>query len=328
MKILVIGGAGYIGSNMVHLLVNSGFEVVVLDDLSCGHRDAVHNATLIVGSTEDNDLLDSIFSQHQISAVMHFASSIQVGESVIRPDLYYVNNLSNTIILLNAMMRANVKHLIFSSTAAVYGDPHYTPIDEGHPKLPLNPYGRTKWMAEQVLQDFDRAFGLRYTSLRYFNAAGANISASLGERHEPETHLIPLVLQAASGRRNSISVFGSDYETRDGTCVRDYIHVQDLCRAHLLALKRLCTGAPSAQYNLGNGEGFTVQEVINSAKSVTGRNIEVQYLPRREGDPATLVADSKLAKMELGWTPQRSDLNTIIQDAWAWELSHPWGRSS
>ncbi|EKT4504253.1 MULTISPECIES: UDP-glucose 4-epimerase GalE [Pseudomonas] len=328
MKILVIGGAGYIGSNMVHLLVNSGFEVVVLDDLSCGHRDAVHNATLIVGSTDDGSLLDSIFSQHQISAVMHFASSIQVGESVLRPDLYYVNNLSNTIILLNAMMRANVKHLIFSSTAAVYGDPHYTPIDEGHPKLPLNPYGRTKWMAEQVLQDFDRAFGLRYTSLRYFNAAGANISASLGERHEPETHLIPLVLQAASGRRNSISVFGSDYETRDGTCVRDYIHIQDLCRAHLLALKRLSTGAPSAQYNLGNGEGFTVQEVINSAKRVTARHIEVQYLPRREGDPATLVADSKLAKMELGWTPQYSDLNTIIQDAWAWELSYPWGRSS
>ena len=323
-----MGGAGYIGSNMVHLLVNSGFEVVVLDDLSCGHRDAVHNATLIVGSTEDGSLLDSIFSQHQISAVMHFASSIQVGESVLRPDLYYVNNLSNTIILLNAMMRANVKHLIFSSTAAVYGDPNYTPIDEGHPKLPLNPYGRTKWMAEQVLQDFDRAFGLRYTSLRYFNAAGANISASLGERHEPETHLIPLVLQAASGRRNSISVFGSDYETRDGTCVRDYIHVQDLCRAHLLALKRLSTGAPSAQYNLGNGEGFTVQEVIDSAKRVTARHIEVQYLPRREGDPATLVADSKLAKMELGWTPQYSDLNTIIQDAWAWELSYPWGRYS
>lgn len=328
MKILVIGGAGYIGSNMVHLLVNSGFDVVVLDDLSSGHRDAVENATLIVGSTDDSKLLDSIFSQHQISAVMHFASSIQVGESVVRPDLYYINNLSNTIILLNAMIRANVKQLIFSSTAAVYGNPLYTPIDEGHHKLPLNPYGRTKWMAEQVLQDYDRAFGLRYTSLRYFNAAGANISASLGERHEPETHLIPLVLQAASGRRNSISVFGSDYETRDGTCVRDYIHVLDLCRAHLLALRRLRAGAPSAQFNLGNGEGFTVQEVISNAKSVTKRNIEVQYLPRREGDPATLVADSTLARKELGWMPHYSDLNTIIQDAWAWELSYPWGISA
>ncbi|WP_085987460.1 UDP-glucose 4-epimerase GalE [Pseudomonas alabamensis] len=324
MKILVVGGAGYIGSHMVHLLNTSGYEAVVLDDFSAGHRDAVKNALVIEGSIKDRGLLDNLFTQHNFEAVMHFASSIQVGESVRQPDLYYENNFSNTLILLNAMIKAGIKKFIFSSTAAVYGDPLYTPIDESHQKVPVNPYGRTKWMVEQALSDYDSAYGLKSLTLRYFNAAGGMPQQGLGERHEPETHLIPLVLQAASGRRQSISVFGSDYPTQDGTCVRDYIHVEDLCSAHLLALKKILSGADSDQYNLGNGEGFSVQEVINCAKSVTARDIKIEYSPRRPGDPAVLVADSTKAKCALGWAPQRAELSEIIKDAWEWEIKHNW----
>lgn len=324
MKILVVGGAGYIGSHMVHLLNATGYESIVLDDFSAGHRDAVKNAIVVEGSIKDRALLDSLFAQYDFEAVMHFASSIQVGESVRQPDLYYENNFSNTLILLNAMIKAGIKRFIFSSTAAVYGDPIYTPIDEDHQKAPVNPYGRTKWMVEQALSDYDDAYGLKSLTLRYFNAAGGIPHEGLGERHEPETHLIPLVLQAASGRRQSISVFGSDYPTQDGTCVRDYIHVEDLCDAHLLALEKILSGADSEQYNLGNGEGFSVKEVIDCAKLVTARDIKIDYSPRRSGDPAILVADSTKAKNALGWKPQRTEISQIIKDAWEWEIKHSW----
>ena len=253
---------------------------------------------------------------------MHFASFIQVGESVREPAKYYANNVTNTLNLLDAMLAQGVTKFIFSSSAAVYGEPISVPIDEQHPKQPLNPYGRTKWIIEQVLQDYDRAYGLRSISLRYFNAAGADPDGKLGERHEPETHLIPLVLQAASGRRKNIQVFGRDYDTPDGTCIRDYVHVTDLCAAHLLALNRLLDGETSAAYNLGNGNGFSVQQVIDAAHRVTGRDIPVEYAPRREGDPARLVADSTAARRALGWNPQLAELDTLIRHAWQWECKN------
>jgi UDP-glucose 4-epimerase len=251
--------------------------------------------------------------------VFHFASFIQVGESVKEPAKYYANNVVNTLKLLDAMVAHGVGRFVFSSTAAVYGEPAYTPIDEAHPKQPINPYGKTKWMVEQILEDYDRAYGLRSIALRYFNAAGADPEGQLGERHDPETHLIPLVLQAASGRRPHISVFGRDYDTPDGTCIRDYIHVADLADAHWLALDKLMQGAASAAYNLGNGNGFSVQQVIDTAASVTGRAIPVVDAPRREGDPARLVADSTAARQALNWQPTRFDLESIIEDAWKWE---------
>lgn len=319
MEILVVGGAGYIGSHMVKLLRCSGFSVVVLDDLSGGFEDAVQDAKLLVGSIVDKNLLNTIFAHHCFAAVMHFASFIQVSESVRDPFKYYTNNFAATLTLLEAMRAAKVSRFIFSSTAAVYGNPMYVPIDEAHPKVPINPYGRSKWMVEQLLEDYDQAYGLKSICLRYFNAAGADPEGELGERHNPETHLIPLVLQAASGRRAAISVFGTDYDTPDGTCIRDYIHVSDLCNAHLLALKRLLRGNESARFNLGNGQGFSVKEVIDIARRVTGREIAVRYEPRRAGDPPRLVADAREARNVLGWQPQHTDLETIIADAWAWE---------
>jgi UDP-glucose 4-epimerase len=258
---------------------------------------------------------------------MHFASYIQVGESMLQPGTYYQNNVSNTVALLQAMVRHKVPRFIFSSTAAIFGDPEYVPIDERHPKAPINPYGRSKLMVEQVLDDFERAFGLRACCFRYFNAAGADPDGELGECHEPETHLIPLVLQAASGRRPSITVYGRDYDTPDGTCIRDYIHVQDLCDAHLLALEALLDGAGSARYNLGNGAGYSIDEVIAAARRVTGAPIVVGDGPRRAGDPARLVADATLARQELGWKPHYPDLDTIIAHAWTWERNyHSWRR--
>ena len=325
MNILVVGGAGYIGSHMVKQLVRSGASVVVLDDLSSGHQDAVHSdARLVVGSAADAGLLAKLFTAARFDAVMHFASFIQVGESVREPAKYYDNNVASTLILLDAMRTAGVLRFIFSSTAAVYGDPEHVPIDELHPKRPINPYGRSKWMVEQVLEDYDHAYGLKSVCLRYFNAAGADPEGKLGERHEPETHLIPLVLQAASGRRDAISVFGTDYDTPDGTCIRDYIHVVDLCEAHALALERLLDGGQSGRFNLGNGLGFSVKEVIDTASRVTGKNIPVRYEARRAGDPPRLVADARKARAELGWLPKRSDLETIVADAWAWEQRYPW----
>lgn len=320
MKILVVGGAGYIGSHMVKYLVRAGHAPVVLDDLSAGYREAVvPSANLVQGNIGDAALLDALFARERFDAVMHFASWIQVGESVREPAKYYRNNVANTLTLLDAMVAHRVPHFIFSSTAAIFGEPEYTPIDEAHPTRPINPYGRSKLMVEHILADYDAAYGLKSTCLRYFNAAGADPDGELGERHDPETHLIPLVLQAASGRRESIAVFGNDYDTRDGTCVRDYIHVWDLAEAHLLALERMQSTGKSAAYNLGNGEGYTIQEVIDTARGVTGRDIRVVSAERRAGDPAVLVADATRAHQELGWEPRYAELATIVSHAWAWE---------
>lgn len=318
-RVLVIGGAGYIGSHMLKMLGQNGCNVTTLDDLSSGHRDAVLCGQFVQGNFGDRAVLDSVLS-NGFDAVMHFASFIQVGESVQQPDKYYRNNVTYTLALLDAMRVHGVNKCIFSSTAATFGEPQYIPINERHPQQPINPYGRTKLMVEQALVDYDKAYGMKSVCLRYFNAAGADPEGQLGERHEPETHLIPLVLQAASGRRPHISVFGREYDTPDGTCIRDYIHIQDLCSAHWLALQCLLNGANSQAYNLGNGNGFSVQEVIDTAAQVTGRKIPVVDAPRREGDPARLVADSTLARKQLGWQPQFADLATIIEHAWKWEI--------
>ncbi len=320
MNVLVVGGAGYIGSHMVKRLGQFGCQVTTLDDLSSGHHDAVLNGDFVQGSIADVNLLDRLLGRG-FDAVMHFASFIQVGESVQQPAKYYQNNVVNTLKLLEAMRAHGIQNFIFSSTAATFGEPQYTPIDERHPQQPINPYGRSKRMIEEVLADYDAAYGLKSVCLRYFNAAGADPEGQLGERHEPETHLIPLVLQVASGRRPHISVFGRDYDTPDGTCIRDYVHIADLCEAHWLALQSLMNGGPSQAYNLGNGHGFSVQEVIDTAEAVTGRKIAVVNAPRREGDPARLVADATLARKQLGWQPQYADLATIIAHAWKWEIT-------
>jgi UDP-glucose 4-epimerase len=327
-KILVAGGAGYIGSHMVKELMGRGYDVLVLDDLSKGHADAIPAHTLVQGNIGDRKLLDTLFARHSIVAVMHFAAFIEVGESVCKPEKYYRNNFSNTLTLLDAMHLHGVACFIFSSTAAVYGNPLRVPISEDHPLKPINPYGTSKMMVEQTLRDFDRAYGLRSIVLRYFNAAGADPVGELGERHDPETHLIPLVLDAASGVRDAITIFGQDYETHDGTCVRDYIHVADLCQAHRRALDALLGGADSNVYNLGNGRGFSVQEVIDTAGRVTGRTIPCRVGPRRPGDPASLVADSTKAKTDLGWQPQYEELETIISHAWEFRRQSAAGDSS
>ena len=316
---LVVGGAGYIGSHMVCVLLERGHEVVVLDNLSTGYRDAVLGGLFVQADLADGAGLDALFRAHRFDGVMHFASFIQIGESVRDPAKYYRNNLVNTLSLLDAMHRNGVGTFIFSSTAAVFGEPEYVPIDEDHPLRAINPYGYSKLAVERILSDYDRAYGLRSVCLRYFNAAGADPQARIGERHEPESHLIPLVLRVASGRSPEIQIFGNDYKTPDGTCIRDYIHIVDLCDAHLLALERLCRGGASAQFNLGNGNGFSVAEVIETAERVTGMRIARVVAPRRPGDAARLVADAKLARDDLGWRPRFDDLHTIIAHAWAWE---------
>jgi len=318
-SVLVVGGAGYIGSHMVKLLDRRGHSAVTFDDLSTGYRDAVVRGEFVQGSIADRSALAGVFRSRRFDAVMHFASFIQVGESVMEPAKYYANNLCNTLSLLDAMVEAGVKRFIFSSTAAIFGEPETELIAESHPQQPLNPYGRTKWMVEQALGDYDRAYGLKSVCLRYFNAAGADPEGELGERHQPETHLIPLVLQVAAGRRREIGVYGADYSTPDGTCVRDYIHIEDLCDAHLLALDALVMDERSRAYNLGNGEGFTVRQVIEAARRVTGSPIPEKVGPRRAGDPARLVADSARARRELGWSPRYAELEVIIGHAWAWE---------
>lgn len=319
INVLVVGGAGYIGSHMVKSLNQHGCKITVLDNLSSGHANAVLAGDMVVGDLSDGIFLDSLFSSCPFDVVMHFASSILVGESVKDPAKYYRNNVTNTQNLLDVMIRHNVKNLVFSSTAAIFGEPQYTPIDEKHPKLPINPYGRSKWMVEQILEDFDRAYGLKSVCLRYFNAAGADPKCDLGERHDPETHLIPLILQTISGRRDSFSVFGRDYGTKDGTCVRDYIHVSDLCDAHWLAIRYLLDGGDSQCFNLGNGNGFSVQEVIYMCEKVTGKELKVIESGRREGDPAVLVADSLFASQLLGWNQKFGNLEDIIRHAWLWE---------
>lgn len=324
MKVLVVGGAGYIGSHMVKMLSNAGHNVVVLDNLSTGFKEAVKYGQLIVGDLADLNLLENLFQDHDFDGVMHFAANSLVGESIEHPSKYYRNNVSNTLNLLDVMVRHDVKHFIFSSTAATFGEPDYVPIDEAHPQNPINPYGASKLMIERILQDYASAYGLNSVCLRYFNACGADPEGELGENHDPETHLIPLILQAASGRRDSITVFGRDYATEDGTCIRDYIHISDLCSAHSLALDYLLSEKESGAltFNLGNSKGFSVQQVIDVVQKVVtedGFTLNVKEGARRQGDPAVLIAKASLASSKLGWQPMFTDLEIIVRHAWAWE---------
>ena len=322
-NLLVVGGCGYIGSHMVKRLRLLGHQVTVLDNLSTGYLDSIGTCDFVKLDIEDRFALRHLFSKNRFDAVFHFASFIQVGESVKDPGKYYRNNVAASLTLIEEMRKGGVRRLIFSSTAAVYGTPKVVPIPETHPLNPINPYGMSKSMVESMLWDFDRAYGLGAVCLRYFNAAGADSEGKLGERHDPETHLIPLVLQAASGRRSHISVYGDDYDTPDGTCIRDYVHVEDLVDAHVKALDYLNAGGVSRAFNLGNGSGFSVQEVIQMSQAVTGRDIMVECGPRREGDPARLVADARLAQEILGWKAQKN-LKAIVEDAWRWESCWPW----
>jgi UDP-glucose 4-epimerase len=316
--ILVVGGAGYIGSHMVLDLLRAGYPVVTLDNFSRGHRELVRGGELVEGDLGNPADLDQVFTDHNVGGVMHFAAHSLVGESVERPLDYYRNNVVNTLALVEAMLRHGVRHLIFSSTAAVYGEPEKVPIPETHPLRPTNPYGATKLAVERMLQDAGAAHDFDVAILRYFNAAGADVSGDIGERHRPETHLVPLVLQVAAGEREAIRIYGTDYPTADGTCVRDYIHVSDLTRAHLLALESLLDGAGGAIYNLGNATGYSVREVIDTARAVTGHAIPAVESARRPGDPAVLVADSARIRAELGWRPAFEKLEDIIRSAWSW----------
>ena len=317
-RTLVTGGAGYIGSHACKALAKAGYQPVVYDNLVYGHDWAVRWGPLEQGDITDRTRLDEVIQQYRPEAVMHFAAYAYVGESVQEPGKYYRNNVAGTLTLLEAARDHHIARFIFSSTCASYGVPNQIPISEDHPQQPINPYGWSKLMIEQILRDFDTAHGLRSISLRYFNAAGADPDGEIGEAHDPETHLIPLVLDAASGRREAITVFGADYNTPDGTCIRDYIHVSDLAEAHVLALRALEQGAPSTVYNLGNGQGFSVREVIECARRVTACEIPVQVGPRRAGDPPRLIGSAVRSQRELGWRAQYSDLDIIMQTAWAW----------
>ena len=324
-NILVIGGAGYIGSHMCKSLAKAGYRPIVLDSLVCGHRGAVKWGPLIEGDLADRELLRRVFSEYSIGAVMHFAAFIDVGESVENPAIYYQNNVAATISLLHAMVEAKVRRFILSSSAAVYGDPMETPVSEAHPLHPISPYGRSKRMVEQILEDFQAAYGMNYVSLRYFNAAGADPKGEIGEDHRPESHLIPLVLQAALGKRKDIKIYGNDYPTKDGTCIRDYIHICDLAQAHLLAVEQLLDGASGGIYNLGNGDGYSVKEVIDIARKISGRAITTEVIARRPGDAAVLVGSSEKAARELAWKPRYSELALIVEHAWNWHRNHPQG---
>jgi len=325
MNILVVGGAGYIGSHMCKKLYQLGYTPIVLDNLVYGHRQAVQWGPFIKGSLDDTDLLKHLFKTHDIAAVMHFAAFTYVGESVQNPAIYYQNNVAATLALLQSMIEADVKNFIFSSSCATYGEPVEIPLTEEHPLNPISPYGRTKLMVEEIMRDFEHAYGLSSIALRYFNAAGADPDGQLGEDHDPETHLIPLVLKTALGQRADIKVFGNDYETDDGTCIRDYIHIVDLTSAHLLALEKLLNGGPGGCFNLGNGNGYSVMEVIDKAREITEKPIPSEIIERREGDPAILVGSSQKAMDELGWEPRYPDLSVIIEHAWNWHKTHPKG---
>jgi UDP-glucose 4-epimerase len=316
--ILVVGGAGYIGSHVNKLLAEEGFETVVFDSLVKGHRQAVKWGKLFLGDLANLDDIRAVFQKYKIEAVVDLAAFIEVGESVLDPQKYYYNNLVNTLNLLSVMREHKVNKIIFSSTAATYGVPQSEKIDEKHPQWPINPYGWTKLMIERVFADYDVAYQLRYVVLRYFNACGADPSGLIGEDHQPESHLIPLILDAAIGQRENIKILGTDYKTNDGTGVRDYVHVNDLASAHVLALKHLLNGGNSKQYNLGNGKGFSVREVIEAVKRVTKKNFEVVEKERRAGDPAVLLASSVKIKKELGWRPKYQDIDLIIETAWKW----------
>jgi len=324
MKVLICGGAGYIGSNMTALLAAEGHDPVVFDNLSTGHRAAIQQAELIEGDLGNYDLLVGTLKDRRIETVMHFAAFIEVAESVKSPLKYYRNNLCNTQNLLVAMETAGVCKFVFSSTAAVYGIPREIPITEDSPKEPINPYGQTKWAVERMCHYQSRAGKLRYASLRYFNACGAGHNATLGEDHRPESHLIPLTIQAAMGKRPAIKIFGTDYDTPDGTCIRDYIHIDDLCRAHLLALDKLETSSELI-YNLGNGKGYSVRQVIETVRKVSGRDFKVVEAERRLGDPPVLTSDAAKAKRELGWETEKPQLEQMVASAWQWHSEHPTG---
>ena len=326
MNVLVLGGAGYIGSHAVHQLIDDHKNVVVIDSLETGHQAAIHpKATFYEGDIRDIDFLREVFQQENIDAVIHFAANSLVGESMEKPLKYFDNNVYGTQVLLQAMHEANVKTIVFSSTAATYGDAETMPITEETPPNPTNAYGETKLTMEKIMKWTEKAYGIRYVSLRYFNVAGARTSSTIGEDHHPETHLIPIVLQVALGQREAISIFGDDYDTPDGTCIRDYVHVEDLIDAHLLALEYLQNDGASAIFNLGSSQGFSVKEIIETAKEVTKRDIPAKTAPRRSGDPAILIASADKAKEVLGWNPTRTSIHNIIQDAWNWHVTHPNG---
>lgn len=329
MTILVLGGAGYIGSHTVYELIDEGEDVVIVDNLETGHIEAVHpKARFYKGDIRDRKFIDSVFEKEKIDAVIHFAANSLVGESMVNPLKYYDNNLCGTKVLLESMVAHNIDKIVFSSTAATYGEPERVPILETDKTEPTNTYGETKLSMEKMFKWTSKAHNLRYVSLRYFNACGAHKSGEIGEAHSPETHLIPLILQVPNGQREAISIFGDDYDTKDGTCVRDYIHVTDLAQAHILAVKYLANGNESNIFNLGNGVGFTVKEVIETARKVTNDPIKAIISPRRAGDPARLIASSDKARNVLGWNPQHADLEEIIASAWNWHKSHPNGFAS
>jgi UDP-glucose 4-epimerase len=320
-QILVAGGAGYIGSHTVKELRARGYDMVVFDDLSSGRREFVRDAELVVGDLMNKEAVRSVFQGRDIAAVLHFASLIQVGESYVHPRKYYTRNLITSLNLLDGLIDAGVRTMIFSSSAAVYGVPLRTPLTEDHPLNPFNPYGQTKLMVERILQDYDRAYGLKFISLRYFNASGADPDGGLGECHDPETHLIPNILRALSGRQDALDIYGDDFPTPDGTAVRDYIHVSDLAAAHVLALQRLRSAPKSEFINLGTNRGYSVREVVAAAEQLTGRKVPVRMMPRREGDVPVLLASKEKAERVLGWTPRTSDLETIIETARRWHES-------
>ena len=326
MAILVLGGAGYIGSHTVYELIDAGKEVVIADNLETGHIEAVHpKAKFYQGDIRDRAFVDSVFDNEQIDGVIHFAANSLVGESMTNPLKYYDNNLCGTKVLLESMVAHGIDKIVFSSTAATYGEPERVPILETDRTEPTNCYGETKLSMEKMFKWTGLAHGLRFVSLRYFNACGAHVSGKIGEAHNPESHLIPLILQVPNGKREFISIFGDDYDTKDGTCIRDYIHVTDLAQAHILAMDYLMKGGESNIFNLGNGVGFTVKEVIDTAREVTGHPIPAKTTPRRAGDPAQLIASSEKARRVLGWHPEHADLREIIETAWNWHKNHPNG---
>lgn len=323
--VLVTGGAGYIGSHTCKILRQRGRDVVIIDDLRIGHRAAALGAPLIQCNLTDQDQVRQVIEEHRPEAVVHFAAYAYVGESVSDPEKYYVNNVVGTLCLLSEMRRASIDRLVFSSTCATYGVPQQVPIPETHPQAPINPYGMTKLMVERILNDFDAAYGLRSISLRYFNAAGADPDGELGEDHAPETHLLPLLCQVALGQRDQIDIYGTDYDTPDGTCIRDYIHINDLAEAHVLALESLEAGGKTTAYNLGTGTGYSVREAVETARRVTGHAIPARECPRRPGDPPALVAGAERAAKELGWKPRFGNLESILGTAWSWHRNHPSG---